>query len=246
MHGSDAPCPQATLGRLAMTVCPFRVAGQVSSSDRQGFDRRWYAPNLHMVFTPFNDDEVLAAAQYICEQPNIDPGAVQITSGRHCYEGFVYNENTLFIIDVTGLRDFGWNADDGYYIGVGYGNWDMYRMFNNAWGRTLPAGSCYSVGLGGHITGGGYVMLSRFHGLTIDHLTGVDIVAFPSGLPKLVHCSLTENPDLFWAIRGGGGGNFGIITKYYFKDPPRAPEFMYTSAITINWDGLVPKISSTS
>ncbi|WP_164214151.1 FAD-binding protein, partial [Stenotrophomonas maltophilia] len=60
-------------------------------------------------------------------------------------------------------------------------NWTVYRTLLNGFGKTLPAGSCYSVGAGGHITGGGYGLLSRLHGLTVDWLTGVDIVTWDAG-----------------------------------------------------------------
>jgi hypothetical protein len=160
---------------------------------------------------------------------------LQVVSGRHCYESFVYNEATKYIIDLTGVRQYGVDSTNGYYIDVGYGNWDMYRMFNNVFGLTLPAGSCYSVGLGGHITGGGYGILSRQFGLTVDYLSAVDIVLYNNGNPTLVTCSSSSMSDLFWAVRGGGGGNFGIITRYYFKSPPKAPSYIYTTAITIDW-----------
>jgi hypothetical protein len=159
----------------------------------------------------------------------------QITCGRHCYEDFVYNRFTKVIIDVTGLRGFGQSPERGYYIDVGYGNWDMYRLFHNLYGRTVPAGSCYSVGLGGHITGGGYGFLSRFLGLSIDYVTGADVVTIRNGKAALTSCSENENSDLLWAIRGGGGGNFGIITRYYFADPPNSPEYIYLSSITLRW-----------
>ncbi|MFC7400330.1 FAD-binding protein [Chelatococcus sp. GCM10030263] len=223
-------------------ACHFRVAGNISSSDKQGFDRRWNAPNLYIVYLPTTADEVLYAMRQIVDEGIFNQDEVQITCGRHCYEGFVYNEKTKVIIDVTGLKGFGIDPKRGYYIDVGYGNWDMYRLFNNMYGRTIPAGSCYSVGLGGHITGGGYGFLSRFLGLSIDYVTGVDIVAFPGGKPELIQCDVSapETAELLWAVRGGGGGNFGIITRYYFADPPRAPDDIYLSTINLKWDSLTP------
>lgn len=204
-------------------------------SDRQGFDRRWYAENLVTVYSPATAQEVINAWRDAVNK-GAQPNELQITSGRHCYENFVYNENTKYIIDMTGLREFGQDPNYGFYIDAGNGNWDMFRIFNNVYNRTLPAGSCYSVGLGGHITGGGYGIFSRQWGLTVDHLTAVDMIVFTgSGSPVLVTASESENADLFWAARGGGGGNFGIITRYYFGDPPQSPTKMYTAAYTFDW-----------
>ena len=214
---------------------PYRRPPLVS--DRQGFDRRWFAPNLEMVFTPTTADDVRDMMNQAIWKYSYQPGEIQITCGRHCYEGFVYNSTTRCIIDVTGVSSYGFDVSKGYYIDVGNGNWDMYRTFFNVYGRTLPAGSCYSVGLGGHITGGGYGILSRLLGLAIDYLTGADVVIMPGDgrTPQLVYCSASQNSDLYWAIRGGGGGNFGIITRYYFQDPPVAPQYLYVNTLTIPW-----------
>lgn len=209
-----------------------------TASDRQGFDRRWFAPNLERVYAPRSGDEVRRAWQEAI-YAGAAPGEIQITSGRHCYESFVYGDRTRFVIDTTGLLDVVTHPDLGHGIGTGFDNWGMYRVFQNLYGRTLPAGSCYSVGLGGHITGGGYGLLSRLHGLTVDHLTGVDIVVCRDGRPELLEgVSATAAPDLFWAVRGGGGGNFGVITRYYFGTPPRSPNKMYTAAFTIDWSDI--------
>lgn len=209
-------------------------------SDRQGFDRRWYAPALNVVYTPANAADVVTAMTAAI-QAGYQPGQIQITCGRHCYEDFVYNANTRCIIDMTGLRSYGYDPSRGYYMDVGNGNWDMYRTLNNVYGRTLPAGSCYSVGLGGHVTGGGYGILSRLYGLVIDYVTGADVVVMPAAnpnVPQLVFCSSSQNPELYWAIRGGGGGNFGIITRYYFANPPYAPQNLYVQTLTIPWSNF--------
>ncbi|MBX3538657.1 MAG: FAD-binding protein [Chelatococcus sp.] len=219
-----------------MSTCLFREGDAITPSDRQGFDRRWSAPNLERVYTPLTAEDALNAAENFIRTYNHDE--VQIVSGRHCYENFVYSDKTKCIVDVTGLRDFGLDKDKGYYIGTGNANWDMYQILNNVFGKTLPAGSCYSVGLGGHVTGGGYGLLSRLYGLTVDWLTGVSIVVIRNKRAELIYCDKDKNADLFWALRGGGGGNFGIITHYYFKELPRSPDYMYISTITLPWANI--------
>ena len=214
-----------------------------SVSDRQGFNKRWYANDDSLqIFRPTSGAEVADAFSAILQDETISPGQFQITCGRHCYEGFVYNANTRAIIDMTGLKAYGEATVDGkrtVYVDVGMGNWDMYRLLNNVYQKTLPAGSCYSVGLGGHITGGGYGVLSRLYGLSIDYLTAVDIVVGDraSGARTIEKCSANHHSDLFWAVRGGGGGQFGIITRYYFAldTLPDSPTYIYIYTLGLSW-----------
>ncbi|MEM8638718.1 MAG: BBE domain-containing protein [Cyanobacteria bacterium P01_G01_bin.54] len=223
-------------------------------SDRQGFNKRWYASDANLqIVRPTSAQEVLAVFSAILADPNIAPGQCQITCGRHCYEGFVYNANTRAILDLTGLKAYGEaivNGEPTLYVDVGLGNWDMYRLLNNVYQKTLPAGSCYSVGLGGHITGGGYGVLSRLYGLSIDYLTAVDIVVGDrrQGARLIRQCSATHEPELFWAVRGGGGGQFGIITRYYFglNTLPNAPTYIYIHALGWDWQQGGSTLSETT
>ncbi|WP_141323941.1 FAD-binding protein [Myxococcus sp. AB025B] len=207
-------------------------------SDRQGFDRRWFAPNLKAVYVPTHPEQVLAIVN---EALSTHGRNVKITSGRHCYENFVYNDETAAVIDMSALNQVGFdNARQAYFVDAGCENWTVYRTLLNTFGKTLPAGSCYSVGAGGHITGGGYGLLSRLHGLTVDHLSAVDIVTWDAaaGRGKLSHVSASsadpDEKDLFWALRGAGGGNFGVIARYYFQQLPDAPD--HATLWTLAWD----------
>jgi FAD/FMN-containing dehydrogenase len=89
-----------------------------------------------------------------------------------------------------------------------------------AFGLAVPLGINSTTGVGGLALGGGFGWLSRAMGLTIDHLTGADIVSADG---QLRHVSASEEPDLFWAIRGGGG-NFGVVTTFEFALEPVGPE----------------------
>ena len=84
-------------------------------------------------------------------------------------------------------------------------------------GRGIPTGTCPSVGAAGHALGGGLGAQSRHAGLLCDQLTSASVV-LPSG--QAVTASATSNPDLFWALRGGGGGNFGVTTSLTFATFP--------------------------
>jgi len=224
-----------------MTQFPTRGgdSGQpILLSDKQGFDRRWFAPNLNAVYAPTQPEQV---AQCVTDALATYGRDVKITSGRHCYENFVYNDSTRAVIDMSGVNQIGFDsARNAYFVDAGCENWTVYRTLLNTHGKTLPAGSCYSVGAGGHITGGGYGLLSRMHGLTIDYLTAVDIVTWDAASQQatLRHVSNESDSqherDLFWALTGAGGGNFGVIVRYYFAQLPDAPD--YATLFTLAWD----------
>jgi Berberine and berberine like/FAD binding domain len=165
-----------------------------------------------------------------------------VRSGGHCYEGWSSRTDGA-IIDVSLMNACGRDSvSGGYVVESGATNWDIVNGLYRRFGVTLPAGSCYSVGAGGHISGGGYGLLSRLYGLTIDWLDEVELVTVRSGNAELVRvgrASPTQSErDLFWAHTGGGGGNFGLITKFIFHRLPPAPKTAWLATLAWNWSDL--------
>ena len=230
-----SPALAAPVGSTAITRAPI-------PSDRQGFNRRWFADGLEMVCVPTHAGDVAASLQAAISAHGSN---VKIVSGRHCYEDFTYNSSTEAIIDMSGVNSTGVDPAVGaYFVDAGCDNWSAYRTLLNVFGRTLPDGSCASVGAGGHISGGGYGLLSREYGLSIDHVTAIDIVTWDaaSATASLRHVSDSSTNaaerDLFWGARGAGGGNFGVITRFYFADPPVAPSYASIWTVSWNWSDL--------
>ena len=210
----------------------------------KGFNQRWRASNCEAIYLCYNAGGTARALDDALKHYRGDDGkGVRIKSGGHCYEDFVFSDDTLAILDVTPMSEVGYDGRRGYYLGSGGTNWTAFQSLFRDFGKVLPSGSCYSVGLGGHISSGGKGILSRLHGLTVDWLTGVEIVVKDKARcpAKAIYVSTESRGDkfdLFWALRGGGSGNFGIITRYYFKKLPDAPKGAIISTISFDWKQL--------
>ncbi len=136
-------------------------------------------------------------------------------SGGHSYAGYSTLSGGV-VLDLRNLRQVSVQPNGTAAIGAGTQLIDVYAALA-ARGRTVPAGSCPSVAIGGHALGGGMGLAGRAFGLTTDNLLAVRLVT-ADGLVKLVNES--SDPDLLWALRGGGGGNFGVATDLVMRLHP--------------------------
>ncbi|WOG89599.1 hypothetical protein DCAR_0208837 [Daucus carota subsp. sativus] len=171
-------------------------------------------PKPQLIFVPSNISHIQAAV--ICsKQLGIQ---LRVRSGGHDYEGLSYASDTnqpFLLLDLSKFKSIivdiednsAW-AEAGATIGQVY-----YRIAQKSKIHGFPAGLCTSVGIGGHITGGGYGPLMRKYGLAADNVVDAQLVD-ANGL-ILDRKSMGE--DLFWAIRGGAGGSFGIIISWKIK-----------------------------
>lgn len=180
-----------------------------------------------------NTEDVAAALQRVVSA-GLRP---TVRSGGHCYEDFVVNNPGGSIIDLSLLPESHLPEDGAKYkVSAGKALGDVYLDLYKRYGVTIPAGTCNSVGAGGHISGGGYGLLSRLHGLTVDWLSAVDILTVDANgkvVPRRV--DKQRDPDLFRACRGAGGGNFGIITAFHFDKLPQAPQEVVSAGLSFDW-----------
>jgi FAD/FMN-containing dehydrogenase len=143
---------------------------------------------------------------------------VAARSGGHSYAGYSSPDGAL-VVDLGPMSGVRVVADGTAVVAAGTRLIDVVTALA-AKGRCLPTGSCPSVGIAGLTLGGGIGVLSRAFGLTCDHLVSAQVVTAGG---ELRTASAEEEPDLFWALRGGGGGNFGIVTSFTFATEPAPP-----------------------
>ncbi|PQM37202.1 berberine bridge enzyme-like 21 [Prunus yedoensis var. nudiflora] len=169
-------------------------------------------PKPVLIVTPLAESHVQASV--LCaKQLGIQ---LKIRSGGHDYEGVSYwSDQTFIVLDMFNLRSITVDIKDGsVWAQAGATLGEMYyRIWEKSKVHGFPAGVCETVGVGGHISGGGYGNMLRKYGLAVDNVIDAQIVDVQGRL--LDRKSMGE--DLFWAIKGGGGGSFGVIISYKLK-----------------------------
>jgi FAD/FMN-containing dehydrogenase len=163
-----------------------------------------------------------------------------VRSGGHCYENFTVNNPGGVLLDLSLLNAVRRDPATGKFcILPGAVLGDIYQALYKREGVTLPGGTCYSVGAGGHISGGGFGVLSRLYGLTSDWLSAVDILTVDaSGRVTERRIDKKNDMDLFRACRGAGTAGFGVITAFYFQQLPQAPREVIQVDLHFPWETM--------
>jgi len=177
-----------------------------------------------------------------------------VTSGGHCLEGFVADPDVRVIIDVSPMKRIYHDAQRGAIaVEAGATVGDAFRVLYDRWGVVIPLGEYPAIGMGGHVVGGAFGFLCRQLGLAADYLYAVEVVTVDtSGRANSVVATRDAsdpNRELWWAHTGGGGGNFGVVTRYWFRSPnvsggdpahllPRAPESITTFKAEWSWSDI--------
>ncbi|TXG50902.1 hypothetical protein EZV62_023426 [Acer yangbiense] len=189
-------------------------------------------PKPELIFTPLSESHVQAAV--ICSK---ELGIhMRVRSGGHDFEGVSYVsiiETPFIVLDLTYLRSISVNINDNSaWVQVGATLGELYyKIAEKSNVHGFPAGICTTLGVGGHITGGGYGILMRKYGLAADNVIDARIVDVNGRV--LDRAAMGE--DLFWAIRGGGGGSFGVILSWKIK-LVAVPEIVTVFTITKTLD----------
>jgi FAD/FMN-containing dehydrogenase len=141
--------------------------------------------------------------------------------GGHCFAG--RSSTAGLVLDLSRLDSVTVRPDGRARIGAGARLARVYDGLHQS-GRTVPAGCGPTVGIAGLTLGGGIGLLGRLHGLTCDALLSAQVVLADG---RVVDCDLDREPELFWALRGAGGGQFGVVTSLVFATvaEPRATRF---------------------
>jgi FAD/FMN-containing dehydrogenase len=204
--------------------------GEVFSPDSPGYEAIRRPVNLafrevrpRLVVACRSVSDVVAALTYATATGD----RIAPRGGGHCFAGRSSTDG--IVLDMSGLDGICVGDDGSATIGAGARLGQVYAALH-ACGRTLPAGCGPTVGITGLTLGGGIGLLGRKYGLTCDRLVGARVV-LPTG--SVVDCDRDHEPDLFWALRGAGGGQFGVVTALRF-DTVREP---VTTRIEARWSG---------
>jgi FAD/FMN-containing dehydrogenase len=141
---------------------------------------------------------------------------LRVRCGGHSYEGYSVLDDGI-VVDVSEMRQLHLDPTRQIVrVGAGLMLGEIAEALA-ARGFAIPTGSCPTVGIAGSTLGGGYGLLARARGLSCDSLLEVEIVTADG---RTLRANAREHSDLFWACRGGGGGNFGVATGFTFRVSP--------------------------
>ncbi|MBA0050216.1 FAD-binding protein [Streptomyces sp. AJS327] len=216
----------------------------------RGASNRFEGRPDHIYLVGSTEDVVRAVRRAVRDRARL-----AVRSGGHCFEDFVDSREVQAVIDMSPMREVSFDEKRrAFVVEAGATLGEVYRKLYLGWGVTLPAGYHPEVGAGGHVPGGGYGPLCRLFGLVSDYLYAVEVVVVDrEGAARAVVATRDRddpNRDLWWAHTGGGGGNFGVVTRFWFRAPdasadtepshmlPEPPSTALTFTGEWSWKGM--------
>jgi UDP-N-acetylenolpyruvoylglucosamine reductase len=164
-----------------------------------------------LIVQPVDTADVAAAVDYARDRGVL----LSIKGGAHNVNGFASNDGGM-VIDLSRMRGVAVDPQARTATVAGGATWGDVDHATHAFGLATPSGIISTTGVAGLTLGGGFGHLTRRYGLSSDNLIEAEVVTANGSITT---ASETENPDLFWALRGGGG-NFGVVTRFKFKLHP--------------------------
>ena len=211
------------------------------------FNKRFAATPDYVRLARSTDEVVGAVSDAIRENRRL-----VVTSGGHCLEGFVSDPGVKVIVDVSPMKRIAFDPMQGAVcVEAGATVGETFRALAENWGVVVPLGEYPEIGMGGHVAGGAFGFLCRQFGLAVDYLHAVEVVTVGgNGEPNIVIATREPsdpNRELWWGLTGAGGGNFGVITRLWFRSPgasgadpaailPRVPDSATTFRAEWSWD----------
>ncbi len=199
----------------------INIKGQIIKKTDSGFDAaimntsfnaRDYGRRPELMVTPENIADIIATIHY-AKSVGLK---VNICSGGHSWSANHLRKGSL-LINMSKFNQFEVNKDAmTATAGPSVGGSDLLIALMKQ-GLFFPAGHCKGVCIGGYLLQGGFAWNGRKLGMACESVLGLDIVTADG---EYVHASATENPDLYWAARGSGGGFFGVVVRYHLRLHP--------------------------
>jgi FAD/FMN-containing dehydrogenase len=221
-----------SVSKLAWIELNKALQGNLLRYGDTGFDRLSqpnnlvYKKNLPVAVAVCRNSMDVSICLKWCASNGVHP---TIRGGGHSYAGF--SSTTGLLIDIQGLNAITFNPDrETVTVGGGAKNIDIYDKIVTI-NRSITHGRCLGVGIGGFLLGGGVGFDMRQYGLGCDRLQQTQLV-LASG--ELIDANAQVNPDLLWACKGGGGGNFGVNTSFELNVFPVPDHVMFK----LNWEGV--------
>jgi FAD/FMN-containing dehydrogenase len=202
---------------LSITKLQAELAGQVIGPREPGFDaaRRVFLPSVDRrpaaIVRPADAGDV-GRVVTLAREAGLE---LAVRGGGHSSAGHGASEGGI-VLDLTALATLEIEADERVARAAGGLTSGEVTAAAAPHGLAVGFGDTPSVGIGGLTLGGGVGFLVRKHGLTIDHLLGAEVVTADG---HVLEVGADSHPDLFWAIRGGGG-NFGVVTRFDYRLHP--------------------------
>lgn len=162
-----------------------------------------------------DEKDVIAAVRFAGENGLL----VSVRGGGHQVAGYAVCDDGL-VIDLSRMRGIAVNVHQRTVRAEAGARWADLDRATQPYGLATPGGEVSETGIAGLTLGGGVGYLRRKHGLSCDNLLSVEMVTADG---RLIAASETENADLFWALRGGGG-NFGVVTMFEYRLHPVGPD----------------------